>query len=68
MLSETQPLLTVRQAAHALNVSPHGLYKRLRTGELPYLRFGRKILIDLEQVREAMRRAASREGELAHAR
>lgn len=54
---------TVKQAAELLNVSTSGLYRKLRTGEVPgALKFGRKVLVDLDELIAGLRNPASREG------
>lgn len=52
--SDTQ-LMPVREAARRLNVSPHALYRRIGKKELPSFRMGRKILVDINELLEAMR-------------
>jgi excisionase family DNA binding protein len=48
-------LMSVREAAKCLNVSPHALYRRIEKKELPSFRMGRKILVDLGEMLSAMR-------------
>lgn len=50
-----QSLMTVQQAAVHLSVSKHALYRKIKSGEYPAYRFGRKVLVDLEEVKQAMR-------------
>lgn len=45
----------VKTASEIMNVSSHGLYKKIREGKIPAYRFGRKVLIDMEEVKRAMR-------------
>ncbi|HLZ32652.1 MAG TPA: helix-turn-helix domain-containing protein [Nitrospira sp.] len=55
MDTEDPQLVPVKDAATVLNVSPFALYRKLRAGEIPGYRFGRKVLLDLREVRDAMR-------------
>lgn len=55
MLNEQTRLQPVKEAAKLLNVSSFGLYRKLQSGELPGYKFGRKVLVDLDEVRQAMR-------------
>jgi len=43
-----------KDAAHILNVSLSALYKKLKSGALPSYRFGRKVLVDVDELRTAM--------------
>lgn len=43
---------TVKECAVALNVSPSGLYRKFKTGELPCHKFGRKVLGDIDELLE----------------
>lgn len=49
-------LRSVRDNARMFNVSPNALYRKIRAGELPAYRFGRKVLVDPVELREALRR------------
>lgn len=49
-------LKTVQELSVLLNVSPFGLYHRIKIGAVPAYHFGRKILLDVEEVLKAMRR------------
>lgn len=55
MDAEDPQLVPVKEASAILNVSPYALYRKVRTGHIPGYRFGRKVLLDLREVREAMR-------------
>ena len=48
-------LQSVKEGAAELNVSTFALYRRIKSGEIPAYRFGRKVLLDLREVREAIR-------------
>ena len=48
-------LASVKAAAAHLAVSPDALYVRIRLGQIPHYKFGRKILVDLDEVRAALR-------------
>jgi len=52
---EEPKLLSVKRASPILNVSTHCLYRKIREGAIPAFRCGRKVLIDLQEVKEAMR-------------
>jgi len=51
----TRRYLSVKEALTVLEVSREALYKKLKSGELPHFKFGRKILIDLDEVLATMR-------------
>ena len=52
-----EPMLTpAKEAAHLLNVSQVAFYRKVKNGELPSYRLGRKILINIDEVLAAMRR------------
>ena len=46
---------SVKEALEILPVSREAFYKKLKGGELPHFKFGRKILVNIEEVMEAMR-------------
>lgn len=48
-------LRSVKEGAVELNVSTFALYRRIKSGDIPAYRFGRKVLIDLQEVKEAIR-------------
>jgi len=60
-MPDTPTLQTVRAVAKALNVSPFLLYRKVQAGQLPAYRLGRKVLLDVAEVIEAMRRPVQRE-------
>lgn len=45
----------VKRAAEILNVSKHALYRKIKCGEIPAYRFGRKVLLDIQEVKQAIR-------------
>ena len=61
MQDEQPQFETVKTAAKLLNVSAFGLYRKLQSGELPGYKFGRKGLIDLAEVRAAMKNVRAKE-------
>ncbi len=61
MQQETSTLVTVKQAAALLSVSPYALYRKLQNGKLPCFKFGRKVLIDIAEIKTAMRSEATGE-------
>lgn len=48
-------LRSVKEGAAELNVSTFALYRQIKSGKIPAYRFGRKVLIDLQEVKESMR-------------
>ncbi len=42
---DERPVLTVSEAAAFLRISPWTAYERVRTGDIPVLRMGRRILV-----------------------
>lgn len=44
-LRNLPPTLTVEQAANLLGISRHAGYQAARTGELPALRIGRRLIV-----------------------
>ena len=55
MPNEEVQLISVKEALRRIPVSREGFYKKLKTGELPSWRFGRKVLVDVNRCLEAMR-------------
>jgi excisionase family DNA binding protein len=49
-LAQQPPYLTVRQAAGLLCVSPWVLYQAIRFGDLPVIRWGRRVVIDRDDL------------------
>jgi excisionase family DNA binding protein len=49
-LHDQPPYLTVRQASRVLCVSNWLLYQAIRLGELPVIRWGRRVVIDREDL------------------
>ena len=52
--SKAQPL-TVSEFSAFLRVSRHKVYEKIRSGEIPCLHFGRRVLIDLDEALDSMR-------------
>ncbi len=52
--TEVRPV-TVREALKVIPVSREAFYRKLKKGELPCWRFGKRILVDVNQCLEAMR-------------
>jgi excisionase family DNA binding protein len=50
-----QKYTSVKDALQILPVSREAFYKKLKNGELPHFKFGRKILVNIDEVLEAMR-------------
>jgi len=48
-------LMPVKDALKVIPVSREAFYKKLQTGELPSYRLGRRILVAIEECKEAMR-------------
>ncbi|MDA1305471.1 MAG: helix-turn-helix domain-containing protein [Nitrospirae bacterium] len=53
--TKSQPM-TVSEFSAFLRVSRHKVYEKIRSGEIPALHFGRRVLIDLDEALESMRR------------
>jgi excisionase family DNA binding protein len=45
-LRDQPPYLTVRQASRVLCISSWPLYQAIRLGELPVIRWGRRVVLD----------------------
>ena len=56
MQSSEAHLMTIRNALQVLPVSREALYRKLQSGELPSYRFGRKVLVDIQECLQTMRR------------
>ncbi len=48
-------ILSLKNGAKFLGVSYRGLWEQVASGELPSFRFGRKILVDVDELLAAMR-------------
>jgi excisionase family DNA binding protein len=48
-------LLSVKRVALLFTICPHTLYNKVRLREIPSYRFGRKVLLDVDEVRAALR-------------
>ena len=42
--------VSVTEAAHLLGISPWLYYERVKTGDVPYIRIGRRIRVPLTQL------------------
>lgn len=56
-------LLTVREAADLLNVKPQQIYRQCELGHLPYLKVGRYMRFDREQLLAACQRGPKGESD-----
>lgn len=54
ILTDVKPV-TVSEALKVIPVSREAFYRKLKKGELPCWRFGKRILVDVNQILEAMR-------------
>jgi excisionase family DNA binding protein len=60
-MSERKPNLattrfsSVKEFAAEFNVNSFAVYKKIRRNELPHYRFGKKILLDPDEVKAALR-------------
>lgn len=67
-MSQRQPnptttrLSSVKELAAEFNVNSFAVYKKIRTGEIPHYRFGKKILLDRVEVLAALCRPVKEEG------
>ncbi len=48
-------LMPVKDALKVIPVSREAFYRKLKSGELPSYRLGRRILVDIEECKAAMR-------------
>jgi excisionase family DNA binding protein len=55
MQTKNKPFASVKEVASRFGVCPHTLYEKIRLGIIPSYRFGRKILLDPEEVRNVLR-------------
>jgi len=46
---------SVKEALRILPVSREAFYKKLKNGQLPHYKFGRKILVNMEEVMSVLR-------------
>ena len=46
---------SVKEALKILDVSREAFYKKLKNGELPHYKFGRKILVDIDEILDVLR-------------
>lgn len=53
--TQDKRILSLKKGAEFLGVSYRGLWDQVARGELPSFRFGRKILVDIDELLEAMR-------------
>ncbi|MCM8768406.1 MAG: helix-turn-helix domain-containing protein [Candidatus Omnitrophica bacterium] len=53
---ETKPILSVKELARYLKVSPYSIYKLAREGKIPGFKVGNKLRFDLEAVLEALKK------------
>jgi len=49
-LRDQPPFLTVRQASRVLCISSWLLYQAIRLGELPVIRWGRRVVLDRDDL------------------
>jgi excisionase family DNA binding protein len=50
LLADQPPFLTVQQASKLLRVSTWVLYQAIRLGELPVIRWGRRVVLEREDL------------------
>jgi excisionase family DNA binding protein len=62
MISENRMTMTVEQAAEALGVSRGSAYEAVRTGQLPTVRLGRRVLVPIEGLRALLAAASVADG------
>ena len=58
MQNHNYKLQTVGEIAKLLSVSTFGMYRMIKAGKIPHYAFGRKILLDHAEVRDALRVSA----------
>ena len=49
-LTDQPPFLTVHQASKLLHVSTWAIYQAIRSGELPVIRWGRRVVLQREDL------------------
>ncbi len=54
-MKHTKPFRSVKQVAAHWGVSPYTFYEKIRLGEIPHYKFGRKILLDPDEVKAVLR-------------
>jgi len=60
MEQENSRIKTIAEGAKLLRVSRFALYRKIKEGKLPAYHFGRKVLIDVDEVLQAMRSSNER--------
>ena len=55
-----EPLVKVADAAKAVGLSKFTLYKAAKLGHVPFYKQGKALRFSIAEVREAMRRAATK--------
>ena len=55
---DTPRPVPAKQAAKEVNVSYHGLLRKIKEGKLPAYWFGRKVMVDVNEVLTAMRQGS----------
>jgi excisionase family DNA binding protein len=58
MIRDNRMTMTVEQAAAALGVSRGTAYEAVRTGQLPTIRIGRRVLVPIEGLQALLRTSA----------
>ncbi len=59
MENNTPRLAPIKDGAKILKVSRFALYRKIKAGEIPTYHFGRKVLIDIDEVLAIMRTGSS---------
>ena len=62
--SQKRLTLTVEEAANALGIGRSLAYEGVRTGEIPSVRIGRRILIPVAGIEQILKNASTQEQEL----
>ena len=52
LLTDQPEFMTVQQSAELLSVSKWLLYEAIRLGELPVIRWGRRVVVERNQLRQ----------------
>ena len=52
LLADQPEFMTVQQSAQLLNVSKWMLYEAIRLGELPAIRWGRRVVVERDDLRQ----------------
>ena len=61
MVHPDAPIMNIRRAAIRLGVPQNWLEAEIKAGQLPHLRIGKRVLVDVDTVRQALVERARQE-------